>query len=105
MATTIRILSGLFLFVATLALIAEATRAQLGVPGAPFTPLLAQLTEAAPQALRAVERSTRNVHPLLWDPALTSILALPAWIGLGSIGLILGWLGRHRRRSINVFTN
>ena len=105
MAISIRILGGLFILVATLALIAEATRAQLGVPGAPFTPLLAQLTETAPQFLRAVERSTSSVHHLLWDPAVKSILALPAWILLGSIGLILGWLGRRRRRQINVFTN
>jgi len=101
----IRILSGVFLLAATLALIAEATQAQLGVPGAPFTPLLAQLTESAPQALHALERTARNVHPLLWDPAVKSILSLPAWISLGSIGLVLGWLGRRRRQAINVFTN
>lgn len=105
MAITIRILGGLFILVATLALIAEATRAQLGVPGAPLTPLLVQLTESAPQFLRALERSTSSIHPLLWDPVVKSILALPAWILLGSIGLILGWLGRRRRRQINVFTN
>ncbi len=101
----IRILSGVFLLAATLALIAEATQAQLGVPGAPFTPLLAQLTESAPQALHALERTAQNVHPLLWDPAVKSILSLPAWISLGSIGLVLSWLGRRRRQAINVFTN
>lgn len=101
----LRILSGLFLLAAALALIAEATRAQLGMPGAPFTPVLVQLTEAAPVLLQAVEKSTRSVHTLLWDPVLTSILQLPAWVSLGSLGLFLGWLGRRRYRKVNVFTN
>ncbi|MCL4768286.1 MAG: hypothetical protein KJZ80_18860 [Hyphomicrobiaceae bacterium] len=102
--TSLRILSGLFLLAATLALISEATRAQLGVPSAPFTPLLVQLTETAPPVLRAIERSARSVHALLWDPMLRSMLTLPAWVVFGAIGLILGWLGR-RRRSVDVFTN
>lgn len=101
----LRILSGLFLLAAAFALIAEATRAQLGVPGAPFTPVLVQLAEAAPVILQAVEKSARSLHALLWDPVLTSILQLPAWISLGSLGLVLGWLGRRRYRKVNVFTN
>lgn len=101
---SLRILSGLFLLAAALALISEATRAQLGVPSAPFTPLLVQLAESAPPVLKAIERSTRSVHVLLWDPVLRSVLALPAWVSFGAIGLVLGWLGR-RRRTIDVFTN
>jgi len=34
-----------------------------------------------------------------------SFLRLPAWVSLGAIGIILGWLGRRRRQRINVFTN
>lgn len=101
----LRILSGLFLLAATLLLISEATRAQLGVPGAPFTPLSTQLAQSAPVLLRAIQKAVGSVHPLLWDPALTSVLAVPAWITLGSLGLILGWLGRRRYQRISVFTN
>ena len=101
----LRILSGIFLLAATLALISEVTRAQIGVPGAPFTPLLDQLSASAPQLLNTIERGTRSLHVLLWDPMLKSLLAVPAWITLGSIGLILGWLGRRRRQRMNVFTN
>lgn len=100
-----RVLSGLFLLAATLLLISEATRAQLGVPGAPFTPLLTQLTQSAPAMLRAIEKSVSSVHPLLWDPVLRSVLALPAWISVGSIGIVFGWLGRRRHERISVFTN
>lgn len=101
----LRILSGVFLLAASLALIAEATRAQLGVPGAPFTPVLVQLTESAPVILQALEEATRSLHAFLWDPVLKALLQLPAWVSLGSIGLVLGWLGRRRYRNINVFTN
>lgn len=101
----LRILSGVFLLAATLALIAEATRAQLGVPGAPFTSVMTQLAEVAPAVLQGIEKWVRGVHELLWDPVLQSILQLPAWISLGSIGLILGWIGRRRYQRINVFTN
>jgi hypothetical protein len=100
----LRFLSGLFLLVASIALISEATRAQQGVPGAPFTPFLSQLMESAPQTLAGLQRSLRNVHPALWDPVMKSVLSAPAWVSLGGVGLVLGWLGRRRRR-INVFTN
>jgi len=105
MRLTFRILSGLFLLAATLLLISEATRAQLGVAGAPFTPLMVQLAQSAPALLKSMQKAVGGVHPLLWDPLLTSILAVPAWITLGSIGLLFGWLGRRRHERISVFTN
>ena len=100
----LRFISGVLLLVATVALISEATRAQLGVPGAPFTPLLTQLTQSAPQSMATFQRGLRNVHPVLWDPVMRSALSAPAWASIGAIGLALGWLGRRRRR-VDVFTN
>ncbi len=100
----LRFFSGLFLLAATLALISEATRAQLGVPGAPFTPLLTQFSEAAPVLLAALQRNLSKLHPFVWDPMVRSFLLIPAWISLGVIGVLLGWFGR-RRRQIRVFTN
>lgn len=100
----LRFFSGLFLLAATLALISEATRAQLGVPGAPFTPLLTQFSEAAPVLMTALQRNLSKLHPFVWDPMVRSFLLIPAWISLGAIGALLGWLGR-RRRQIKVFTN
>jgi hypothetical protein len=45
-----------------------------------------------------------RIHPLLWDPLIRSVLALPAWASLGTVGLIFTWLGRPRRR-IDIFAN
>ena len=101
----LRVLSGLFLMGATLALIAELTNAQLGVPGAPFTPVYNQLAETAPLALKAMQQTVSKLHPMLWDPALKSVLQLPAWISLGSIGVALGLIGRRRYQRVRVFTN
>lgn len=101
----LRILGGIFLLAATLALISEVTHAQLGVPGAPFTPVLDQLAASTPKLLQSIERGTRSLHVLLWDPVLRSLLTLPAWVSLGTIGFVLGWLGRRRRHRISVYTN
>jgi hypothetical protein len=98
----LRFLSGLVLLAAVVALVSELTRAQLGVPSAPFTSLLSQLTELAPAKVAALQRS---MHPLLWDPVVKSLLRLPAWVILGGIGLVLAWLGRRRPQRIDVFTN
>lgn len=100
----LRLLSGTLLLAATIAFISELTRAQLGIAGAPLTPLVTQLGDAAPALLASLQRTVQGWHPLLWDPALRSLLAVPAWISLGLAGLILGWLGRRRSRA-NVFTN
>ncbi len=67
--------------------------------GAPFTTLLSA-PEAAPQAFALSSDRPEMCTPCFGIPPWNSILALPAWIGLGSIGLILGWLGDTRRRSI-----
>ncbi len=101
----LRILSGIFLLAAALALIAEVTNAQLGIPGAPWTPVYKQLAETAPVALKVMQQGVSKLHPMLWDPVLLSILRLPAWISLGSIGVVLGIFGRRRYQRIRVFTN
>ena len=100
-----RLISGLFLLAATIALISEATRAQLGVPGAPFTPIITQLSQSAPGTYAGLQKGAQAIHPWVWDPLLrVTILALPAWITLAAIGVLFGWLGR-RRRTVNVYTN
>ncbi|MCV6548614.1 MAG: hypothetical protein OIF56_15275 [Cohaesibacter sp.] len=39
----------------------------------------------------------RNLHPLIWDPAIQSILTMPAWLVGGLLGLCFIYLGRKRR--------
>lgn len=42
----------------------------------------------------------RNVHPLLWDPVMQSILMMPAWLVAALIGLLFIYLGRKRRPKV-----
>ena len=39
----------------------------------------------------------RYLHPMIWDPVLTAVLRIPAWIPLGVVGMGLSWLCRKRR--------
>jgi hypothetical protein len=39
----------------------------------------------------------RNLHPLIWDPTIQTILTMPAWLVGGIVGLFLIYLGRKRR--------
>ena len=38
----------------------------------------------------------RNLHPVLWDPIIRSILWLPGWLILGVPGIIIAWKSRDR---------
>jgi hypothetical protein len=101
----LRFVAGLFLLAAVIAGVSDATRAQLGMPGPPSTPLLKHLGDFAPSSLAAAQRTVQNrIHPLVWDPVAKSFLSLPSWASLGAIGLLLAYAGRRRRR-INIYTN
>ena len=39
----------------------------------------------------------RHLHPLVWDPVITAILHLPAWLILGAPGMTLLWNFRPAR--------
>ena len=101
----LRFVAGLFLLVAIIALVFDATRVQLGMPGPPSTSLLKHLSDFAPASLAAAQRAVqKNIHPVVWDPLIKSFLSLPAWASFGVIGLLLAYAGR-RRHQINIFTN
>ena len=39
----------------------------------------------------------RDLHPLIWDPLLVTVLQLPAWLILGGPGAALAWYFRPPR--------
>jgi hypothetical protein len=104
--TVLRFIGGLFLLVAVIALTADFTRAEPNsglVP--PFASLQKHWSDLAPQSLAAAKRAVEvRAHPFLWDPLIRSVLALPAWASLGTLGLAFSWFGRPRRR-IDIFAN
>ena len=104
--TVLRFIGSLFLLAAVIALTADFTRAEAGstiLP--PFASLLKHWSDLAPQSLAAAQKAVQTTaHPLLWDPVIRSLLALPAWLSLGTLGLIIAWLGRPRHR-VDIFVN
>jgi hypothetical protein len=62
-----------------------------------MTPLLDLAARAFPKSYPlwgpAIER---NLHPLLWDPLLLTLLMMPAFIAFLGVGLFLLRLGRRR---------
>ena len=104
MAYFLRMLAGLFLLLATVALVADLTRYMNG-QGLQMTSLFAHWTGLSPQSLKTMGQFVqRYAHPYLWDPAMVRILVLPTWLVLGALGVVFGLLGRRKRR-VNIFTN
>jgi hypothetical protein len=100
----LRFLAMLCLLVAAIALATDATRAywtgsQLA------TPLAKHVTDLAPNAMIAAEQAVgRSMHPLVWNAGIKPVLALPAWVSFTALALIVGWIGRRRRR-VNIYAN
>lgn len=100
----LRFLAMLCLLVAAIALATDATRAYW-TGGSIATPLAKHVNDLAPKALTAAKLAVGGAtHPLVWHTMLEPILALPAWVSFTILAMIVGWVGRRRRR-INIFAN
>jgi hypothetical protein len=99
-----RWLSGLFLLLGVIALVADLTWYATG--GAfQMTSLLAFWKGIAPQALAAFAGFVqRYAHPYIWDPGLVRLLVLPTSFLCLALGAIFGILGRRKRR-VNIYAN
>ncbi|MEK9753920.1 MAG: hypothetical protein VW338_12035 [Rhodospirillaceae bacterium] len=49
-----------------------------------------------PGSLIKLQIRLERIEPMLWDPILTGVLALPAWLLLGLPGIVLTWMSRPR---------
>lgn len=101
----LRVLSHVAIVLAIVALVYDGTRTIAGEGGLVLTSLAEHLSGLAPRQLEAAHRSiTTRLHPLLWEFVLGRFLALPAWLGLFGLGLLLGYLGRRRQR-MRIYVN
>ncbi len=100
----LRFLGSLFLLGAVIALTADLSR-----PARPDIPRFASLqkhwADMAPQSLASAQKSVQTrTHAIVWDPVITSVLAVPAFATLGALALMLFYIGRPRRR-VEIFVN
>lgn len=100
----LRFLSFLFLLAAVLVLATDVTRARTE-PGQRFwVPLRDHWQEVSPKSLEAARRSIERTHPALWTVVVQPALKPPGWAVFGAAGVLLGYLGRHRRK-VQIFVN
>lgn len=102
---TLRVLAGVSIVVASVALASDAgpVSAGGGVHLKP-TPVLAHWQEIAPGTLEATRGFVqKRMRPWIWD-AVSAPLKLPSFVFFFLLGLMLGYLGRHRRQ-VAIFAN
>jgi hypothetical protein len=100
----LRVLARPLLLVAIVALVWDGTRTLAG-EGWVWTSLAEHWQALAPRSLNALQSTvTRVVHPRAWDGGVLRVLTLPAWLVLGVLAIMLGWIGR-KRQQVDVFAN
>ena len=96
----IRLLGRLFLLGAILSLIHDGTQTLLRGNGILITPLVQHWYDLSPATLTLAHQAFQNSLPWLWDGLIANILSYPGWIVFGSIGIVISYLGRRRKRVI-----
>jgi hypothetical protein len=99
-----RFLAAVFLLVATVALVVDATPWVYGASGFEAQSLHGHWQELAPNSLAAAQKAVTGLAPWLWDDVVGPILDIPTFITFGALALLCGYAGR-RRRTIDVFVN
>jgi hypothetical protein len=100
----LRFVSALFFLIAVIALAADWTRSpDSQITGA--ASLLDHLTVLTPSIVSSMQSTlSSSISPSLWDPVMTSVLGLPAWVIFTALALGSAIAGRPRREA-RIFAN
>ncbi len=99
-----RFLSALFLLVATVALVVDATPAIYGAGAFKGTSLAAHWLDLGPSSFAAAKKAISGAAPWLWASLAEPLLEVPTYITFGILALLSGYAGR-RRRNVTIFVN
>jgi hypothetical protein len=100
-----RFLSALFLLVAIIALVADATPLLDGGRAFTATAFRAHWADLAPTSLAAAKAAvTHSSMPWVWDPVIARVIDQPTFALFGALALVTGYAGRRRQR-INIYVN
>lgn len=101
----LRLIGVWLMLLAVVALVYDGTRILANNGAIVFTSLGEHWYSVHPASLNVSQAAIeRHVAPFLWDPVITTILLLPAWIVVGGLGALFYLLG-YRRKKLDVFTN
>jgi hypothetical protein len=99
-----RFLAAVFLLVATIALVVDATPSIYGAGSLEATSSSSHWKDLAPSSFEAAKTAVSGIAPWLWDGVIAPVLDLPTFVTFGALALLSGYAGR-RRSTINVFVN
>ena len=101
----LRVLGIWSLLAAMVMLTIDGTKMLAGQGSLVFTPLGEQWYKIHPSSLNTFQAAVeRHVATWLWDPAIVTVLQIPGWTFFAVLGLLLYWIGIHRRRR-EIFSN
>ena len=96
------------MIVLALALVTAVLDVTRSVAGSRFivTSLYDNISGLSDSLLPSLQASVeQGLHPLVWDPLLTGLLALPGWAILWLISMVLLWIGQTRRDPYGRFSS
>jgi len=99
-----RFLSAVFMLVAAISIVVDASPQIYGAGTFHATSLGDQWRELSPKSLEAAEATMSEVAPWSWDSVIAPVLAIPTCVAFGGLALVSGYIGR-RRRTVRVFVN
>jgi ABC-type glycerol-3-phosphate transport system permease component len=100
-----RFLASLFLLVAVIAMVDDATQSLITSKPFQASSMQQHWMEIAPNTLNGVKAGlNRAAGPQLWEAVLSPLLATPTFVLFGLLAALSGYAGRRRRR-VEVFTN
>lgn len=101
----LRFLAALFLLVATVALVSDATPWLTGTGSFTATAFSEQWARVSPSSLKAAQEAvSRSAAPWVWDGLLGHLIGAPTFVLFGGLAVLLGYAGRRRRR-VNIYQN
>jgi hypothetical protein len=95
MASTLRLIGYLLLCLAMAAVAYDGMRMIADNGRLVFTSFEEHWLAIAPGTRQAAQTAVEQVSPLLWSPLITTLLAFPAWMVIGGLG-VLTYLAGYR---------
>ena len=102
--TVMRFLAALFSLMAVIAFAADFSHHGPDKVGFSATSLMMRWNELAPSTLNAAKTAAMRSAPMLWEPIITTLLGLPAFVIFGALAAFMGFASRPRRE-IRIFVN
>ena len=100
-----RFLCALFLLVAVIAFVSDATPPLAGAGPFKATTLLGHWDGLAPNSLNAAKAAlTHATAEWVWPDIVENLIGWPTFVIFGALALICGYLGR-RRYKVKIFVN